>query len=291
MTMKISLTCAKLLQDLSRGLVVNQGEFQGGGKNILERLIEDGVLDYEIIGRQRKKIRCPNVNNLHNYLHHKFSIPSLDEYVLFQQSKEIKRSDAVRAASDSKFRGRPLFGKLEINVYDEISCTLHGSPFILRPMQGTASVIHDHRGFDIPPEVTIVVIENEENFRNIDQQRYLFEGITPLFVWRYQNSTAIATWIKRTGNRYLHFGDYDPKGLHIYLAEFRNKIGAEKCSFFIPEDLDELVFRYGNERLYNEQHESLKQVEEAGLPELENVIATLKKYRKGLEQEILIPRS
>lgn len=285
---KISLSAARHLLDLANGETVNHGSFTGKSKTIVSQLIKDGVLDYIPVGKQQRKLFCPKPHNLHQYLHHKFEITSLESYITYLQSKQISRGDAVLATADSKFKKTTIFSGFLVNAYHYLPCALHDQPFLIAPKDGTYTFIHQYQNFRVPNDVTIVGIENYENFRDIDRQHQLFPNIRPLFVWRYLNSNAIADWVKSIPNPYLHFGDYDPKGLQIYCAEFRQKIGPEKCGLLIPDNLDELVFQYSEKDLYLRQQNLIDHLISQNIDEVNQVLHILQKHKKGLAQEALI---
>ncbi len=287
--MKLTLSFARLVYQLREGQEVNYGSFSGKSKTVLDQFVKDGVLDFTMIGSRHRKVACHDVANLESYLHHKFEIPNLSTYIAFLEKEYTERSDAVKAASNSKHRSTKVFAGFLINTFEEIHCTLNGEPFIVKAQRGAFTFICDYETFQIPPEFIVVGIEGHENFREIERQRYLFKGIKPLFVWRYQNSNAIADWLKSVPNHYLHFGDFDPKGLHIYLTEFKNKIGSNRCSFFVPRNLDELMFNYGEKSLFEKQQNFLDIVKDDS--ELRDVIKTIEKHGKGLAQEVLIENS
>jgi len=287
--MKLSLSFAKIALALTEGEQISQSLFQGGNRVLLEQFLNDAVLDFIPIGKQQKKIICPDTTNLLQYLRNKFEIPSLPGYIAFMEKEDSQRSDAVKAASNSKLKSVKVFTGFLVNTFDEIQCILNKTPLTIKPVPGAFTFLSDYRNFEIPPDVTIVGVEGHENFREIRRQRYLFDSIQPLFVWRYQNSISIVEWLKGIPNRYIHFGDYDPKGIHIYLSEFKSKLAPERCSFFIPKDLELLISTYGEKDLFERQQSYLKLIEaEKGSPALSSVIALLRKYRKGLAQEILI---
>jgi hypothetical protein len=286
--MKLTLSFARLLQQLKEGQQVNYGSFQGRNRSVLDQFVKDGVFDLEMIGTQQKKVICRDAVNFDSYLHHKFEIPDLVTYIAFLEKEDTERSDAVKATSNSKYRSTKVFAGFLINAYEEIHCTLNGEPFVVQPRQGAFTFIYDCENFQIPLDFTVVGVEGHENFREIERQHSLFDGIKPLFVWRYLNSNAIADWLKNIPNPYLHFGDFDPKGLHIYVTEFRNKISVDRCRFLLPGDLDKLMFKYGEKSLFEKQQNFLYLVKVDLYPELREVIQIIERHRKGLAQEVLI---
>ena len=131
-------------------------------------------------------------------------------------------------------------------------------------------------------------MENPENFRYIDKQKYLFEEIKPLFVSRYPQSQSkdMIKWLLNIPNNYLHFGDFDFAGINIYLNEYKKYLG-DKATYFIPENIERLMSQYGNIELFYSQtiNSTLSNSNENGLLSL---IKLINKTHKGLEQEILI---
>jgi len=287
--MKINLKFAKALQALTRGEEVNEGDFGGSAsKELLSQLRDTGVIDYRPVGTQRKKYYCLDKMKLAAHLHHRFTIPSLDNYVDFLEQEDAQRRDAVYAASDSKFRNGKVMEGFLMHTYDNAEGELHGNKLPLHPLSGSFVFVHDFRHFKLPADVTVVGVENYDNFRHIERQRYLFAGIKPVFVWRYQNSNSIAEWLNLIPNSYLHYGDFDPEGLKIYVTQFRNKLQEGRCGFLIPADIESLIYRNGSTALFEKQSITIKQSDFNGYPEIKELASTIWRLKKGLEQEILI---
>lgn len=284
---KITLSFARLLKQLIAG-EVNRGDFRSS-RTILEKFIEDGVLDYRVIGSQQQKVFCVDTGNLERYLHNKYEIPSLDNYIGFLELSEFERSDAVRASSDSKIRNTKVFQGFLVNCFDPIVAELNGEQFVISPSSGAFTFIAAYDTFFIPDDVTIVVVENYENFREIERQRYLFEGIRPFFVWRYQNTTSIVNWMMLNRSPYLHFGDFDLKGIHIYLSEFKSKLTDGRGAFLIPEQIESLLVSNGARFLYEDQKLILPSLKSYTIDEnVANLIEMIMRHKKGLSQEIMI---
>jgi hypothetical protein len=70
------------------------------------------------------------------------------------------------------------------------------------------------------------------------------------------------------------------------LNEYKKYLG-DKASFFVPENIENLIFKYGNQDLYDIQKIKfdLQSINEEYLIKL---IAVIHKCKKGLEQEILM---
>ena len=105
-----------------------------------------------------------------------------------------------------------------------------------------------------------------------------------LFVSRYpqENLSDLRAWLMRIPNRYIHFGDFDLAGVHIYLSEFYAHLG-DRASFFIPSDIEERLAD-GNSSLYDQQYARFKNMEVTDA-RLQPLVDMIHRYRKGYEQE------
>jgi hypothetical protein len=289
MKSRISYSLARLLQQMVLGEELNYSQFgSGANRKLVDQLIADHALDYRLVGRQQKKVYCQHADNLRLYLHHKFEIPSLENYVHFLEQEETTRADAVIAASDSKFKKTNVFSGFLVNSYEPLACTLDGMSYTVQSIAGVFPFIVSWATFSIPADVTVVVVEGHENFRELQRQQYLFKTLRPLFVWRYQNSNAIASWLNTIPNPYVHFGDFDLKGIHIYLSEFKNKINGNRGRYLLPENLEYLLNQYGKDELFEKQKHLLETIRPQCFDELDVLLQWIMKYKKGLEQEVFI---
>jgi hypothetical protein len=84
----------------------------------------------------------------------------------------------------------------------------------------------------------------------------------------------------------LHFGDFDFAGIGIYLNEYKKYLG-NKATFFIPNNIEDVIAQYGNKSRYNDQKINFK-MELVKNNNLLNLIKIIHKYKKGLDQEMLI---
>ena len=141
--------------------------------------------------------------------------------------------------------------------------------------------------FEIPEDVVIVGFENVENFHHIRRQRALFETCFPagtrlLFVCRYPQNGDLVRWLQRIPNRYVHFGDLDLAGIHIYQSEYYRLLG-ERASFFVPDDY-EARLREGSSRRYDDQYPRYRNME-AEDKRLEPLLRCIHHCHKGYDQE------
>jgi len=256
--------------------------------SIIDAMLGNGILEQQIKGRSKKLIFLRSPERLNDYLSNHFGIRSLHDFILVQKQEDALRSDFVEISSDSKLRIVRTFKGFLVNSYFSIKATLNDEPLLINPIIGSFHFVYDFERFTIPADLTVVGIENPENFRYINTQKYLFEGVKPLFVSRYpQNqSKDLIKWLQSIPNSYLHFGDLDFAGIDIYLNEFKKYLG-NRATFFIPSNTEELLERYGNRELYDNQKSnfSIEEIEEIKLNQL---ITMIHEYKRGLEQEVFV---
>lgn len=256
--------------------------------SIIDTMLGNGILEQQIQGRSKKLIFLHSPERLSDYLSNHFGINSLEDYITVHKQKDALRSDFVEISSDSKLRKVRTFKGFLVNSYWPIQARINGNSIFINPEVGTFTFISDFESFEIPDDITIVGIENPENFRYIEKQKYLFENIKPLFICRYpQNQHKdLIKWLQTIPNPYLHFGDLDFAGIGIYLNEFKKHLG-NRATFFIPSNAEELLERYGNRELYDNQKRnfSMEEIEEIKLNQL---ITMIHEYKRGLEQEVFI---
>jgi hypothetical protein len=230
-----------------------------------------------------------NPNVLADYLQNHYGISQLETYTEVLEKQDVSRAELTMASADSKLKTARTFKGFLVNSYQPLDCSLNNEPFTLLAQEGTLTFIYDFESFLPAADITIVGIENAENFRQISKQKYLFSAIKPLFVCRYpqNNSRDLIKWLEAIPNKYLHFGDYDLAGINIYVNEFKKHI-PHKSLYFIPENIEALLLKHGNKDRYNNQKEAFDKViinEESNLLILLNHIH---KHKKGLDQEVLI---
>ncbi|MDE5586066.1 MAG: hypothetical protein K2I92_06965 [Muribaculaceae bacterium] len=263
----------------------------------VETLVEEGVLVPQFL-KSRKRYRISDRNAFVS------ALEDIDERFrnadfLAGNPESLAGSRSAQAAEtgDSKAvtcRSCPGF---PINSYEPIVCRLKGREYIVAPEPGTFIFISDWRNFLIPEDVTVIGIENMENFRLIREQRPFLDALTDgepiLFVSRFPQSKDLREWLKGIPNRYIHFGDFDLAGVSIYETEFAVHLrssdrNSPRCSMFVPGDVEERL-RSGVRKRYDDQlpkYSSLSSPE----PEVQRLIDLIHKYRRGYDQEGYILR-
>lgn len=254
---------------------------------VIHELIEDGVIQVRNIGKSQRMYYVNKPESLTAYIANHFGISSLEKYIDYQKNDTGTRNESVLISSDSKLKQVRTFKGFLVNCYQPIDALLFEKQFKINPIEGTYTFIYDYEHFIIPPNITIVGIENPENFKEIKKQKSLFNKISPLFVSRYPQNKDLVKWLGKIPNKYLHFGDFDFEGINIYLNEYKKHLN-EKASFFIPDHIENLLKTNGNRELYNRQLERRPDKNQITEREILKLIALIDKYKKGLEQEILI---
>jgi hypothetical protein len=289
--MKITQPFAEKLLKLKNGERLPMSDFRDNARKVIECLLTDRVLRGD--GKSQRQISCANGMELERYLQNKEMIganATLEQFIAFFNQAEAGRSDAFEATGDDKYnKNIKVLGGFLLNAYDELYGYLHENKMLLKPIGGSYIFIQDYLNFSLDTDITVVLVENAENLKRILEVKYLFAGLKPIFISRYQNSNIIAEWLSSIPNPYLHFGDFDLKGLHIYITEFRNKINdLPRCQFFIPENIQELIKKHGSSKLFDKQRDSMKNIDFTLYPEIKALAAIIQSEKKGLPQEYFI---
>lgn len=277
---KITEAFLKRMQALAAGKKLNASVCKD---KLCEEMLQEGILVSVKSGRGMV-CYASDSNALRAYLVSKDdAFRSLESDSPLLQKQEL-RSEYARSTGNSKIQKVRSCKGFLVNSYEPIDATLNGSSFMVNPPEGTFVFVADYENFKLPADVIVVGIENMENFRYVARQKNLFETLNKkiLFVSRYPQSLDLVKWLSSISNRYIHFGDFDLAGVHIYLTEFYAKIGP-RASFLIPQDVEEKIANGSMER-YDDQtarFESMK-VNDARVQPLVDLI---KKYRKGYDQE------
>lgn len=278
---KLSLSIAEKLLLLRNGEKIQASRLQ---QAIFRELIIEKILHKT--GKSRGHILLLNIEQFDLYLQNHYSIINLDEYILVLKQESISRADLIGISTDSKLTKSRSFKGFLVNCYEPIDVRINQKRTFLHPMPGLFHFVYDFENFVPNEQLTIVGIENPESFRYIEKQKYLFNDIKPLFISRYpQNQHAdIIRWLKSIPNSYLHFGDFDIASINIYMNEFKKHI-PDRCSFFVPSNIAELLERYGNDERYNKQklHINVTDISEEMVIEL---IKLIHQHKKGLDQEV-----
>jgi len=274
--MRISKTTAILLKSLVNGESVASSALP---KHIAEILCSEGYLTVRAHG-SRRSFSAIDTKALRNYLSTKYG--DLDG----GDDNYHTRAQQASVSGNSKqvyVRSCPGF---PVNSYEPIDCILNGCEFVIAPQEGSFIFVADWKTFVVPEDIVIVGIENMENFRMIRQQRNLFESVIGnrrlLFVSRYPQSTDLRMWLQTLSNPYIHFGDFDLAGIHIFLTEFYPYLG-NRSSYFIPADIEKRL-KNGSMERYNLQYPRFHGIG-TDILSLQNLIDTINRHHRCYDQE------
>ena len=278
----LPISFARCLKRMLEGEPLNSSEI--ASKNLLKHFVEDGILQKIPAGTRRMRYSCHQPEILRNYLNNQYGILDLEEYLRLSDLNSVDGQDALVATKSSKsFRTGSIQGFF-IKAF-RTKVMIDSTPLPVLP-DGSEIFIHQPEKLKVSPRTLVVGIENPECFVKIDQLLHLFPHKELLFVLRYLSNSPV-NWLKTIPNPYLHFGDFDPAGIWIYINEYLNRLGKQRCNFFIPENLAPLIHLFGSRKLFDQQVHLLDHLPE-NTSELEQLITLLKKYGKGLEQERLL---
>lgn len=250
--------------------------------SLVSELLGEGLLTPVVRG-SRKSYRAKDGESLRRYLMDKD-----ESFRLLEVSSKNPASRALQATAtgNSKLVAVRSCPGFPVNAYEPIPCVLNGQELVVNPSEGSFLFVTDWQSFSIPSDVIVVGIENMENFRKIRRQQAFFNHAIGthrlLFVSRYPQSTDLRSWLQTIPNHYIHFGDFDLAGIHIFLSEFHAYI-PERSSFLIPSDIEQRLIKGSSER-YDDQYQRFNNLS-TSMPELQQLIEIIKKYHKCYDQE------
>ena len=259
------------------------GEQVAGSKlssKLLDELMAEGLLLVVAHG-SKKSYRARDTEVLKRYL-----IDKDESYRMLDVTVVDSRASLAEETGNSKLLSVRSCPGFPINSYEPIESLLNGKKFVVNPPEGSFVFIDDWNHFSIPEDIVVVGIENMENFRMIRQQRKLFESILGdkqlLFVSRYPQSTDLRSWLLTIPNKYVHFGDFDLAGIHIFLKEFHKYLGG-RSTYLIPLDIEQRLTK-GSQDRYNNQYGKYHTLL-CDIPHLQSLIDLINQYHRGYDQE------
>lgn len=283
--MKLTLKIAKVLVQLINGESIPN---HSAKSRLIDDLVSENIITRK--GKHKKSLDLINKTNLHTYLANQLQVNDLNKYVLALENENSTRAELVKITTDSKKSKERAFKGFLVNSYNSIKAELNNATITINPTKGSFVFIYDYESFKIPKEITVIGVENAKNFSQIQEQKYLFKNINPLFVSRYpqnQNKDFIK-WMSSIPNNYMHFGDFDIAGIGIYLNEYKKHL-SEKSTFFIPKDIKSVLRKNGNRARFDNQKINFK-IERIQESKILDLIEIIKLEKKGLDQEYYIEK-
>ncbi len=281
--MKLTLKIAKILVQLINGESIAASS---AISNVVEDLVRENILLRK--GKNRKSLKLISESGLYLYLTNQLQINDLGSYISALENENSTRADFVKITTDSKTSKERAFKGFLVNCFQPIISELNSQDVTINPAMGSFVYIYDYEHFTIPLDVTVVGVENAKNFGQIREQKYLFDHLKPLFISRYpQNQNKdFVKWMSSIPNKYLHFGDFDLAGIGIYLNEYKKHLG-DKATYFIPENIKNILREYGNRERFDIQRLNFK-IEDIQESEIRDLIELIMSEKKGLDQEYFI---
>ena len=275
-------------------LALRQGEtvpFSRFPAALLEEMLQEGGVT-SIVRGSRKSLKVISRAAFDVYLRSKNLQPDRLEETAAVLSGASLRSEQVQLLGDSKATAVRSCPGFPVNVIGPLSVRLGTRKILLCPCPGSFLYISDFQVFRIPSDAIVVGVENMENFRLPELQTAVWEeiqeqygegGVPPLLlVSRYPQSRDLVTWLQGIPNKYVHFGDFDLAGVHIYLTEFYARLG-ERAAFFVPDDIEERLSRGSRER-YDTQFERFGKMDVPDL-RLQPLVGLIHRHHRGYDQE------
>ena len=247
---------------------------------LLDELIAEGLLSVSTRG-SRKSYKARDIEALKRFL-----LDKDESYRMLEVNVSDSRASMAGETGNSKLMKVRSCPGFPVNTYEPITCMLNDEEIVINPPTGSFLFISDWKAFAIPEDVIVVGVENMENFRMIRQQRALFESEIGkhrfLFVSRYPQSTDLPSWLQTIPNGYVHFGDFDLAGVHIFLTEFHQKI-SHRSSFLIPTDIEKRL-QNGSQERYDNQFSKYGHLK-CDDDRVQHLINLINKYHRCYDQE------
>lgn len=258
--------------------------------SLLNNDLRELLIDEELLiikqHRSHKSIYAHNVAGLKLFLEQNYEeLRGIDWNNDVTNVASTRAELAVTSGNSKTLFIRSCPGFL-VNSYDPIHAKLGDTEFIISPIEGTMLFISDWKKFTISDDVIVVGVENMENFRMIRKQRQLFESEIGkyrfIFVSRYPQSTDLRSWLQAIPNDYVHFGDFDLAGIHIFETEFYRYLG-NRASLLIPKDIEKQLQQGSTER-YNDQFSKYKDYQPTD-SRINSLHKLIHKYHRCYDQE------
>lgn len=205
-------------------------------------------------------------------------------------TEDLSRGEQAKITGNSKMKKKGTFKGFLLNTFHNIEITVGGKIVLLEKHCGIFTFVYDWESLEVPSDALIIGIENPENFRFIEMSKNLFvsqlkeDEHSIIFVSRYpqEQTTFLRKWLQTIPNRYLHFGDFDLKGISIFQSEYEKHLG-KRAEFLIPDDI-ELRIQSGDQSRYKTQEQYTRNVRSDN-PKLQWLIDLINKYQRCYDQE------
>ena len=262
-------------------------EFEGkklSEKKIFALLLKNGSIEIQRVKAQREKVTIISEENIFMALKNAgYDVVSPEELLNFFDT-DLRRDEIQKITNNTKIKTSASLEGYFLASLQELPIKLDGKDITLLPNDGLGYFIFKTQTLSIENDIIIVGIENYQVLwfskmyaKFYDSKKYLF-----IFI-----NSEMLKWMESQKNEYIHFGDFDLAGINIYINKVVPRLKkCKKYSMLIPESIAQMVEKYGDYKLYQQQtqYENLR-LEDASLIELRDI---LKRAKKSLEQEGII---
>lgn len=282
----ITLGDARLLRDLFlTEQSVYKSRFSNGAKKLLSELEQCGVIRIRHVAARSWQVFPLSYDGFLAHIRTNYDIDDLNNYIVALELESPGRDELSALGISTKLRNIGPKTGIHINSPFPLEVIIAGQKVNPALPVGTALFVHENVEIQIPENVVIVGVENFTNITNAFRQSHLFEQSgRVLFVERCGTLQAL---LAKVSNRYIHYGDIDLAGIHIYQTQYASLVG-ERGSFFLPCAINELFVRFkGLSELFEQQ--KYKYVSLEGIDEsMQMLIDEIRAMKKGIEQEAFI---
>jgi len=276
----INLALAKKLLKLKQEKALNSSEFKQSSK--LKELIDEGVVHLQVRG-QKTKILLLSEYKLELYLQ-SIGVHDLEAYVQSGLDPKRSRASMAQASSDTKSFKTQVQAGVYLASYQLVDIYINDEKVKLYTPDMSTFFVHKNAKLHFDEKTVIVGVENFENLSSIAKQAYLFDDESEK-VFVYRNKYALEL-LSKTFNEYIHYGDFDLAGIHIYLHEVLPRLANERSRFFIPENIEALLEK-GNQEDYFLHLKKYPKLN-SNKAYLQRLIELIHAKKRSLHQEFLI---
>ena len=279
--MSLSLSLAKKIFKLVQEKSISNSAFKNSEK--LKELIDFGIVHLQVRG-QKTKIILSSKEKLDVYLQKIYGINNLEAYIDEGLNPKRSRASIAQVSADTKSFKTYVQAGLYLASFENIEIAVNDVKTSIYTPNMSSLFLHKNSKLRIAEDILVVGVENFENLTSITKQRRFFNDSRKM-IFMYRNKYA-REFLSKSFNDYLHFGDFDLAGINIYLNDIVPRLPHERCTFFIPENISELL-KYGNSKDYFthlKKYPNLKSKSKY----LQDFIDLLHKHKRSLHQEYLI---
>ena len=245
----------------------------------------NGAIQTERQTPKREIVHLLKTENIFLFLkNHNFyidTIQDIDAYLEDVVETQAPRDTIQKWRKNGKRDKSDSLRGLYVSSLEDIVIKVDDKEFRVLPTNGVGYFLFYTQKIELAPETIIVGVENYQVIWFAQKYKKFFQDKNILFV---VSNSYMWEWIKEIENEYIHFGDYDLAGINIYLNTIVPRLTkCKKHSFFIPENIENLIKEHGDRELYEQQvsYQNLA-VNDSDISKLKDIICH---YKKALEQE------